>query len=151
MAGKIQDTNWPFPKFNFKVSLELDGSAVFFQEVSGLNPEIQVIEYRHGDSKTFTGIKMPGISKFSNVTLKKGICANDNNFLKWLSNMERNTIKRVNVTIQLLDQLGNPALTWTLINAWPVKIMGTDLKADGNEMALEYIELAHEGITIVNE
>lgn len=61
-----------------------------------------------------------------------------------------NTIKRVPVTISLLDEAGAPTMVWTLANAWPTKITGTDLKADGNEVAIESIEIAHEGITIDN-
>lgn len=61
-----------------------------------------------------------------------------------------NTIKRETVTIQLLDKQGCPTITWTLTNAWPTKVTGTDLKSDANEIAVESIELAHEGLTIVN-
>ncbi len=150
MAGEARDTIWPLPKFYFKVSLGSQDSTVSFQEVTGLETETQIIEYRHGDSKVFSAIKMPGISKFGNVTLKKGIFTKDNNFFKWYSAIKMNTIRRENVTIQLLDEQGSPAMTWTLTNAWPTKITGTDLKSDANEVAVESMELAHEGITIAN-
>jgi len=150
MAGEARDTIWPLPKFYFKVSLGSQDSTVSFQEVTGLEKETQIIEYRHGDSKVFSAIKMPGISKFGNVTLKKGIFTKDNNFFKWYSAIKMNTIRRENVTIQLLDEQGSPAMTWTLTNAWPTKITGTDLKSDANEVAVESMELAHEGITIAN-
>ncbi len=61
-----------------------------------------------------------------------------------------NTVKRETVTIQLLDETGSPTMTWTLANAWPTKITGTDMKSDGNEVAVEMLELAHEGFTIRN-
>lgn len=61
-----------------------------------------------------------------------------------------NTIKRVPVIISLLDETGKPTMVWTLANAWPTKITGTDLKAEGNEVAVETIEIAHEGLTIAN-
>jgi phage tail-like protein len=150
MAGEAQDTNWPLPKFYFKVSLGSQDSTVSFQEVSGLETETQAIEYRHGDSKTFSTIKMPGIAKFGNVTLKKGIFAKDNNFFKWYSAIKMNTIKRETVTIQLLDEQGNPTMTWTLTNAWPSKITGTDMKSDANEVAVETIELTYEVLAITN-
>jgi phage tail-like protein len=150
MAGEAQDTNWPLPKFYFKVSLGSQDSTVSFQEVSGLDTETQAIEYRHGDSKTFSVIKMPGIAKFGNITLKKGIFAKDNNFFKWYSAIKMNTIKRETVTIQLLDEQGNPTMTWTLTNAWPSKITGTDMKSDANEVAVESMELTHEGLVIAN-
>ena len=59
-----------------------------------------------------------------------------------------NMIKRNTVTISLLDEGGAPTMVWTLANAWPTKITGTDLKSDGNEVAVETIEIAHEGLKI---
>jgi phage tail-like protein len=121
-----------------------------FQEVSGLDTEAQIIEYRAGDSKEFTTVKMPGLKKSGNVTMKKGVFKSDNKFWDWFSKMKMNTIKRVPVTISLLDEGGAPTMVWTLANAWPTKITGTDLKADGNEAAIESIEIAHEGLVIAN-
>ncbi|MEE9361209.1 MAG: phage tail protein [Cellulophaga sp.] len=148
--GSAQDNVWPLPKFYFKVDLGSQDSTVSFQEVSGLDTETQPIEYRHGDSKQFSTIKMPGIAKTGNVTLKKGVFVQDNNFWDWYNAIKMNTIKRETVTIQLLDEGGNPTMTWTLANAWPTKITGTDLKSDANEVAVETLELAHEGLTIQN-
>lgn len=151
MAGEKQDTNWPLPKFYFEVDITDVGTKLPFQEVSGLDIETQVIEYRAGNSPTFSTIKMPGIVKSGNVTLKKGIFAKDNKFFDWQKNIKMNTIKRSTVTIKLLDESGSPTMTWTLANAWPTKITGTDLKAEGNEVAVESIEIAHEGLTIDNK
>ncbi|WP_296382177.1 phage tail protein [Winogradskyella sp.] len=150
MAGEAQDAVWPLPKFYFSVSIGSQDNTVSFQEVSGLDTETEVIEYRHGDSKTFSTIKMPGIAKFGNVTLRKGIFVNDNNFWKWYDAIKMNTIKRETVVIKLLDETGAPTMTWTLTNAWPTKITGTDMKSDGNEVAVETLELVHEGLTIAN-
>ena len=61
-----------------------------------------------------------------------------------------NTIKRQTVIVKLLDESGQPTMTWTLNNAWPTKITGTDLKSYGNEVAVDAIEIAHEGLTIAN-
>ncbi len=149
--GSTQNNVWPLPKFYFKVKLGSQDSTVSFQEVSGLETETQVIEYRHGDSKKFSTIKMPGIAKTGNVTLKKGVFVKDNNFYKWYNNIKMNTIKRETVVIQLLNEKGSPTMTWTLQNAWPTKITGTDLKSDGNEVAVETLEIAHEGIVIANK
>lgn len=150
MAGEAKDTNWPLPKFYFKVFVGSQDSAVSFQEVSGLETETQIIEYRHDDSKAFSTIKMPGIAKVGNVTLKKGILTKDNSFFIWYSAINMNTIKRKTVTIQLLDEQGSPTITWTLTNAWPTKVKGTDLESETNEVAIESMELAHEGLTIAN-
>ena len=147
--GSAQSTSvWPLPKFYFEV--KWDAEVMSFQEVSGLDTETQAIEYRHGDSPVFSTLKMPGIKKFGNVTMKKGVFKSDNKFWDWYNEIKMNTIKRVPVTISLLDEAGAPTMVWTLENAWPTKISGTDLKAEGNEVAIESIEIAHEGITIAN-
>ncbi|MDD5033805.1 MAG: phage tail protein [Methylococcaceae bacterium] len=151
MAGEKQDNVWPLPKFYFTVDITDIGENLPFQEVSGLDTETQAIEYRAGNSKVFSTIKMPGIKKFGNITLKKGVFVKDNKFWDWYSQIKLNTIKRSSVTIKLLDEEGNPTMTWKLINAWPTKITGTDLKSDGNEVAVETLELAHEGLEIANK
>ena len=147
--GSAQSTTiWPLPKFYFQV--KWDSTTMSFQEVSGLDMEAQPIEYRHGDSQDFSTIKMPGIKKTGNVTMKKGVFKSDNKFWDWFNQIKMNTIKRVPVTISLLDESGAVTMVWTLRNAWPTKITGTDLKADGNEVAVETIEIAHEGLTVAN-
>lgn len=145
------ETVWPIPKFHFEV--KWDGGAgadmvASFQEISGLDTEAQPIEYRAGNSPVFSTIKMPGIVKTSNVTLKKGIFKSDNKFYDWYAKIKMNTIARTAVTINLLDESGAPVMSWKLKNAWPTKVSGTDLKSDGNEVAVETIELAHEGLEI---
>jgi phage tail-like protein len=147
--GSAQSTTvWPIPKFYFQV--KWDSQVMSFQEVSGLDVEAQPIEYRHGDSPVFQVINMPGIKKSGNVTMKKGVFKSDNKFWDWFNQIKMNTIKRLPVTISLLDETGAPTMVWTLANAWPTKISGTDLKSDGNEVAVETIEIAHEGITVAN-
>jgi len=147
--GSAQSTTvWPIPKFHFQV--KWDSEVMSFQEVSGLDVESQVIEYRHGDSPEFSNISMPGLKKSGNVTMKKGVFKSDNKFWDWFSQIKMNTIKRVPVTISLLDEAGAPTMVWTLANAWPAKITATDLKSDGNEAAIESIEIAHEGLVIDN-
>lgn len=146
MAGDANDKVWPLPKFYFSVSI--DGKVMPFQEVYGLDTETQIIEYRAGNSKQFSTIKMPGIRRTGNVTLKKGVFAKDNALYDWYKDIKMNLIKRAAVTISLLDESGAPTMVWTLVNAWPTKITGTDLKADGNEVAVETLELAYEGLVI---
>lgn len=145
------DTVWPMPKFYFEVKWDGGASAEMvsaFQEVSGLDSEAQPIEYRAGNSPVFSTIKMPGLIKSGNVTLKKGIFKGDNKFYEWYSKIKMNTIARTAVTINLLDESGAPVMSWKLKNAWPTKVTGTDLKSDSNEVAVETIELAHEGLEI---
>jgi phage tail-like protein len=147
--AKDTKSAWPLPKFHFEV--KWGANVMSFQEVSGLDAEAQPIEYRAGDSQIFSTVKMPGIKKYSNITMKKGIFKSDNKFWEWFKKIEMNTIERIPVTISLLDEKHSPTMVWTLTNAWPTKITGTDLKADGNEVAVESIEIAHEGLTIENK
>lgn len=148
--GSKENVTWPMPKFRFEVDLGLGLTGVAFQEVSGIDVETQVIEYRHGNSPVFSTIKMPGIKKYGNVTMKRGIFVNDNMFWNWYQEIKMNTIKRRTVLIKLLDETGAVTMQWQLNNAWPTKITGTDLKADGNEVAIDTIEIAHEQLIITN-
>ena len=137
---------WPLPRFHFQV--KWDSAVMQFQEVSGLDVESQPIEYRAGDSKQFSPIKMPGLKKFSDVTMKKGVFKGDVRLLDWFKEASLNTVKRKSITISLLDESGNATMVWTLANAWPTKVSSTDLKASGNEAAIETVVIAHEGLTI---
>jgi phage tail-like protein len=141
--------NYPLPKFHFQV--EWGGANLGFTEVSGLDVQIDPIEYRDGANPEYFKTKMPGMQKFSNVTLKRGTFQGDNDFYNWWNTVALNTIERRNVTISLLNENHEPVIVWKIKNAWPCKVQSTDLKADGNEVAIESIELCHEGLVIQNE
>jgi phage tail-like protein len=134
------------PVFHFEVNW--GGTNLGFSEVSGLTFETQAIEYRDGLSKEYQVIKMPGIPKFGNITLKRGIVKDDSDFITWYKSIALNQVDRRTVTIKLLDEEHNPTVTWTVKNAFPVKMDGPGLKATGNEVAIETLELAHEGLTV---
>lgn len=139
-------SNYPLPKFHFLV--EWGGTKIGFTEVSGLDVETEVIEYRHGASPEYSKTKMPGLQKFSNITLKRGTFIADNEYYEWWNSVKLNTIERRDITIKLLNEEHLPMVTWKVKNAWPTKVQSTDLKADGNEVAIESIELVHEGLSI---
>lgn len=136
---------YPLPKFHFQV--EWGGTNLAFTEVSGLDVETEVIEYRDGLSPEYHKIKMPGMQKFSNITLKRGTFRGDNQFREWYNTIALNTVQRRDITISLLNEEHAPVAVWKVKSAWPIKIQATDLKADGNEVAIESMELAHEGLT----
>ena len=151
MAGDQQesrDNQWPIPKFYFTVDMGSESGIgeVPFQEVSGMEIESELIEYRSGNDKRFSTAKMPGMVKSGNVTMKKGMFKDDLAFWEWYEQVKMNTISRTTININLLDEDGQALMTWTLDNAWPIKITMTDLKADANEVAVETIEIVHEGI-----
>jgi len=140
---------YPLPKFHFQV--EWGGTKIGFQEVSGLDKEIEMLEYRDGASPEYNKINMPGMVKFSDVTLKRGVFKSDNEFYDWMNTVKLNTVERRDITISLLDETHAPIVVWKLKNAWPKKIQSTDLKSQGNEIAIETLVLAIEGITIQND
>lgn len=140
--------DYPLPVFHFQV--EWGGTNLGFKEVSGLNIATQVIEYRDGLSPEYSSIKMPGIPKYGNITLKRGILPADNEFFEWLNTTSLNKVDRRDLIISLLNENHEPVMTWKATSAFPVKIEGPGLKSDGNEVAIESIEIAHEGLTIEN-
>lgn len=140
---------YPLPVFHFIVNW--GGTQVGFSEVSGLNIESQVIEYRDGASPEYSSRKMPGLRKYANITLKRGIMKSDNEFYKWLNTTKLNTVERRDLIISLLNEEHEPVMSWKVVNAFPVKVEGPGLKATGNEVAIESIELAHEGLSIEND
>jgi len=148
--------DYPLPKFHFQV--EWGGTKIGFTEVSGLDVETEVIEYRHGASKEYSKTKQPGMIKYSNVTLKRGTFQSDNEYYDWWKEnvyfQEGNSSGsryRRDITISMLNEEHEPIVVWKIKNAWALKVQSTDLKADGNEIAVETIELAHEGLTIQND
>ena len=145
----MANNEYPIPVFHFKA--EWGGKNVSFSEVSGLTQEVQMIEYRHGNSPDYATIKMPGLHKHSNITMKRGISKGDNEFFKWLNTVKLNTVDRRDLTISLLNENHEPVMVWKAHNAFPVKVDGPGLKASGNEVAIESIEIAHEGVVLQND
>jgi len=140
---------YPLPVFHFKV--EWGGKNVSFSEASGLSQEVQVIEYRGGNEPEYSTIKMPGLHKFNNITLKRGVAKSDNDFFNWLNTIKLNTVERRDLTISLLNENHEAVMVWKAKNAFPVKVEGPGLKASGNEVAVESIEIAHEGLVVQND
>ena len=137
---------YPIPKFHFQV--EWGGAKIGFTEVSGLEVSTEVIEYREGSSPEYHKIKMPGMQKFGNITLKRGTFKSDNEFFKWWNTKSLGKVERRDLTVSLLNENHEPVIVWKVKNAWPVKLQSADLKSDANEVAIETLELAHEGLVI---
>ena len=141
----------PYGNFNFKVAVSdiaEDGSEVSasFTEVSGLEAQIGVIEYRNG-SEDITPRKLPGLVKYSNLVLKRGITG-DLAFWRWVLSSVNGEVDRKSMTVTLLDENRNEVLKWTFRRAWPCRWTGPGLNASSNEVAMETIEIAHEGLRI---
>ncbi|MBD1848323.1 phage tail protein [Cyanobacteria bacterium FACHB-63] len=140
--------NYPLPKFHFQV--EWGGTRLGFTEISGLTVETEAIEYREGNLPEYHKIKMPGMQKFGNITMKRGTFKGDNDFYKWWNTVALNTIERRDITISLLNEKHEAVVVWSVKQAWPTKVQPGDLKADANEPSIESIEVVHEGLTIAN-
>jgi phage tail-like protein len=142
-------TNYPITAFHFRV--EWGGAVGAFTEVSGLNLEHQVVEYRDGLSNTYSTIKMPGLNTNGEITLKRGIFRKNNEFYDWWNTVSMNNVERRDITVSLLDENHEATMVWTFTSAWPSKIEGASLNSTGNEVAIETITLVHEGMTIAND
>ncbi len=133
----------------FSFLVEWGDVRIGFTEVTGLERTIEPIEYREGSSRSFSKQKLPGMETNSNVTLKQGMMQGDIGFYQWINTVQMNTIERRDVTIKLLNENLEPAMTWRLVNCFPVKYQAAELKADANEVAIQTLEIAHEGLRLV--
>ena len=145
MSGEKQGAPWPVPNMHFSVTIG-DVGEVAFQKVVGLNVKFEIVEYRSGNSADFSNVKMPLQPTFGDVTLQKGMFANDMTLFNWLRGIKFNTIARQNVTIKLLNEEHAPMFTWSLKNAFPKEITFGELDAMKGSFAVEEMVITHEGL-----
>jgi len=139
------DRRDPFRSFNFKV--EIDGiTRAGFRECSGLDASQDPIEYREG-TDALTQRKMPGLTKYSNITLKWGM-SDDTELWDWRKKAIAGKVERKNGSIVLLDESGEEKLRWNFREAWAIKWTGPSFNATGNEVAIETLEITHEGLEL---
>ncbi len=137
------DRKDPFRGYNFK--LEIDGiSRNGFRECSGLDAKSDPIEYREGNEKVFTPRKLPGQTKYTNITLKWGI-TDDKSLWEWRKKVIDGKTERKNGSIVLMDESGEEKLRWNFVAGWPSDWNLSALNATANEVAIESLEIAHEG------
>jgi len=136
----------PYRSFNFQ--LVIDGVPLgAFSEASGLTADGDAVDYREGTDLQSNVRKLVGLRKFTNITLKRGY-TQDRSLWVWHQNIVNGQPDRRNVTIVLMNEARQPVLSWHAENAWVNKIEGPSFKASGNEVAMESVELVHEGLTI---
>jgi phage tail-like protein len=141
------DRKDPFRGYNFKV--ELDGiTRAGFRECSGLDATSDPIEYREGNEKVYTPRKLQGQVKYSNIVLKGGI-TDDHSLWDWRKKVidGKGATELKNGSIVLMNEDGEEKLRWNFVNGWPTKWSGPSFNATANEVAVESIEIAHEGVT----
>lgn len=143
MATKRND---PYAAFNYLV--EIGGiTAGGFSEVSGLDAEIEPIDYRNGD-EDFVKRKLPGIKKFPNIVLKRGIVG-DLEAFNWVKTAADGAVDRREGAIILRDEQRNEVMRWKFVRGWACKYTGPSLKGDSSAVAIESIEICHEGLQVL--
>ena len=137
------DRKDPFRGFNFRV--EVDGiTRAGFREASGLDSSQDPVEYREGVDK-LTARKLPGLNKYSNISLKWGV-TDDKELWDWRKKSMDGTVERKNGSIVLCNEAGEEKVRWNFLEGWPTKWTGPSFNATGNEVAIETLEIAHEGV-----
>ena len=137
----------PFRNFRFRV--EIDGiQQAGFSEVTGFDSTVDVIDYREGNEATHVR-KLPGLTKYGNISLKWGI-TDSMEIYNWHQEAVKGNILRKNISIIVIDEAGNDKARWDFAAAWPTKYDAPDFNAKGNEVAIESLEIVHEGMTRVS-
>lgn len=136
--------NDPYGAFRFQV--DVGGGSAGFSEASGLTTETDIIEYRNGD-EDITVRKLPGLKKFTNISLKRGF-TDSKDLWDWRKTVMDGKTERRSGTITLLDEEGNPALKWNFEEGWPSKWEGPSLNAKNNEVSIETLEICCEKIEL---
>jgi phage tail-like protein len=134
----------PYRNFNF--ALELGGTTLgYFTDCTGFGASTDPIEYNEGGNN-FTTLKIPGRTKYTNIVLKWGL-TDSRELWDWYQDIINGKIKRKNGSIVVYDVDGlTEKVRWNFFNAWPTKWDGPDFSAKGNEIAIETLEIAHEGM-----
>lgn len=142
-AGDRKD---PLSATNFKV--EIDGIATeAFLTVSGIEADVTAADYRNGNDKTSSPRKLPGEAKFNNIVLKRGMTS-DLSLWEWMQETLDGKLTRRNISVVLLSDAGEEVLRFNFRDAWPVKWSGPILNAETSDVAIETLEIAHEGLSI---
>jgi phage tail-like protein len=138
--------NDPYASFNFTVEIDGVGTVAGFAEVGGLTTETSIIEYRTGSEEN-TVRKLPGLKKFTNITLKRGYTA-DKTLWEWRKLVLTGKTQRQSGSITLKDESGKEALRWNFREGWPCKWEGPAFNAKSNDVAIEMMEIAVEHIEL---
>jgi len=136
------------PLINTHFQVEWGGSRIGFEEVSDLKMKITILEYREGASPENTARKIPGAIQYSNITLKRGLFQGDNEFFQWWNSIQMNVVEKRDMVISLLNENHEPVVVWKVKNAFPAQLEWSKLHATEEEVVIETLEVAHEGIFV---
>jgi phage tail-like protein len=134
--------NDPFLSFRFEI--DLDNFVVSaFSECSGLQLETDVMDYAEGGLNTFVH-KFPGRTKQVNIQLKRGIA--DRKIWDWYYDVTQGKVVFRNGSVRAFDAAGSAVMEWRFLNAFPCKWIGPSLNAMQSSVAIETLELCHQGL-----
>lgn len=139
-------SNFPLPNFHFRV--DWGGTNIGFQEVTGLKKELEILEYRQGASLEYFKQKMPGMHTLSDITLKRGVFINDDEFYKWYNTVALNTVEKRDIVISLLNENHEPTLVWNVKECFITSIEFASLNAEESGNAIDTMVLANHGFTV---
>lgn len=135
------------PTTNFQFIVNFGGESTTFQEVILPESEIEVIEYREGSDVSSGVRKIPGIIKYSNLVLKRGLIKSSKLY-EWFKQTKQGTLERRDITISILNEEREPFAIWKLTNCWPTKYSSSKLNAKGNEVIIETLEIVTEDVDL---
>ena len=142
----IGDRVDPFTATNFRVEIEGIVASAFLA-VSSIEADVAVVDYRTGSDRAPGPRKLPGETNFSNIVLKRGM-TRDLSLWNWMQDTLNGTVSRRSVSILLLNDAGEEVLRFNFRDAWPLKWSGPNLDASASDVAIETLEIAHEGLSI---
>ncbi len=143
-TGKVQsEFTWPLPNFFIKVNI--GDEQLRFQEVSGLDSVVEPSEYRAGNSKVLSVVKMPGLPNYSNILLRRGLVLANSGAFQWFRGTALNALEPKTVTISLLDESDTPKAVWRIDKAIPIKMSFNAMQDNVDEIAVDELVLGHEG------
>ena len=137
-----------YPHVSYHFSVEWGGTRIGFNEVSGLETEVDVINYREGSFKDDSFRKLPGLHRNGPITLKRGFVKDDHEFFEWYKTISMGQVERRDVLISMLDENHEPVIRWKLRNSFPRKVQWSTLKSDQSEVLIETLVLVHEGLMV---
>jgi len=147
-----------YPIQNFHFQVEWGGARIGFSKVRNLGMGTHYIEYRQGSDPEYSPIKVPGRQYFDNIILERGVFQGDNEFYDWWKTTRlfqegnsRGSVYRRDITIAILGETHEPVVVFKVKNAFPVRLQISDLDAQANEIVIETVEIAHEGLVIQND
>ncbi len=142
----------PYTQFNFLVDIgtgNTEGPDAGFETVTVLETWVDVIEYRNGNSRENSPIKLTGLNRVLDVTLKRGLIGSLSLYAWFddIRNGNQNALRNVTISLQNEDHT-EIAMTWKLLRARIIKYSAPELNAKGNDVAIEEIVLSYERLEI---